>query len=240
MFPKKIKITFILLLGLPVSLFWSDSSRASTPKQVYSQAEACYKKLRHSPDKMKYRHNWLRCIDRFQRVHRLDPTGPWAAAGLYKSGTLYKALAKRSGKKSDYQEARDIFERIVRQFPRSRYRSKAAAEIKSLSSTGISKTITARKKTTRDSAATVEDDYPKAQACYNDLRQNRRKVKYRDNWLRCIEKFNSVYRKNPSGERAAAGLFMAAKLYSELYQYSKRKSDLEAGSAKTFRVHCWE
>jgi len=93
----------VLLLGMTVSLFWGDSSQASTPKEMYSQAEVCYKKLRHSPHKMKYRHNWMRCIDKFQRVHRLDPSGSWAAAGLYKSGKLYQALAKQSGQKADYQ-----------------------------------------------------------------------------------------------------------------------------------------
>ncbi len=129
MLQKTIHITFILLLYIPASLFWSGSSQAITPRQMYNQAEVCYKELRHSSLKMKYRHNWLRCIDKFQRVHRLDPSGTWAAAGLYKSGKLYQELAKRSGKKSDYQEARDNFERIVRQFPDSRYRSKAAAEM---------------------------------------------------------------------------------------------------------------
>jgi len=129
MLQKTINITFILLLYMSASLFWSDSSQAVTPRQMYSQAEVCYKQLRHSPHKMKYRHNWLRCIDKFQRVHRLDPSGAWAAAGLYKSGKLFQELAKRSGKKSDYQEARDNFERIVRQFPGSRYRGKATAEI---------------------------------------------------------------------------------------------------------------
>ena len=101
MLQKTINITFILLLYIPAGLFWCDSSQALTPKQMYNQAEVCYKELRHSPRKMKYRHNWLRCIDKFQRVHRLDPSGPWAAAGLYKSGKLYQELAKRSGKESD-------------------------------------------------------------------------------------------------------------------------------------------
>jgi N-acetylmuramoyl-L-alanine amidase len=132
MVQKTINITYFLLLCIPTGLLWSDSSLAFTPKQVYSQAEVCYKELRHSANKMKYRHNWLRCIDKFQRVHRLDPSGPWAAAGLYKSGKLYQELAKRSGTKSDYQEARDIFERIIGQFPGSRYRGKAAAEIQIL------------------------------------------------------------------------------------------------------------
>jgi len=132
MVQKTINITYFLLLCIPTGLLWSDSSLAFTPKQVYSQAEVCYKALRHSANKMKYRHNWLRCIDKFQLVHRLDPSGPWAAAGLYKSGKLYQELAKRSGTKSDYQEARDIFERIIGQFPGSRYRGKAAAEIQIL------------------------------------------------------------------------------------------------------------
>jgi N-acetylmuramoyl-L-alanine amidase len=203
---------------------------------MYSQAEVCYKELRHSPQKMKYRHNWLRCIDKFQRVHRLDPSGPWAAAGLYKSGKLYQELAKRSDKKSDFQEARDIFERIVRQFPGSRYRSKAAAEIKSLSAAGMSTNITTGTKSTRDSGDTAEDEYLKAESCYNNLRQNTRKMKYRDNWLRCIEKFHSVYRKNPNSERAAAGLLMAGKLYADLYQYSHRKSDLRTGYDRYVQV----
>ena len=87
------------MLCIPTLLFWCDTSQALTPRQVYGQAEVCYKELRHSPHKMKYRHNWLGCIDKFQRVHRLDPSGAWAAAGLFRSAKLYQELAKRSGKK---------------------------------------------------------------------------------------------------------------------------------------------
>ena len=233
---KTINIAFILLLYILAGLLWSDSSQAITPKQMYSQAEVCYQKLRHSSNKIKYRDNWLRCIDKFQRVHRLDPSGPWAAAGLYKSGKLYQDLAKQSGKKSDYREAGDIFERIVRQFPGSRYRGKAAAEIKILSSAGLTTNNTARTKSTKNSGATIEDAYLKAESCYNSLRQSNRKMKYRDNWLRCIENFHSVYRKNPNGERAAAGLYMTGKLYAELYQYSNRKSDLRTGYNRYVQV----
>ena len=224
------------MLCIPTHLFWSDTSQALTPRQVYGQAEACYKKLRHSPDKMKYRHNWLRCIDKFQRVDRLDPTGAWAAAGLYRSAKLYQELAKRSGKKSDYREVRDIFERIVGRFPGSRYRNKAAAELQRLSSAGMSPKKTVGKKSTKDAGSPSEDDYLKAESCYNRLRQSRRKVKYRDNWLRCIDKFHSVYRKHPASGHAAAGLFMAGKLYADLYRYSNRKSDLRNGYDRYMQV----
>ncbi len=229
MLQKTINLTLILLLCIHASLLWSESAQAFTPRQMYSQAEVCYKQLRHSPPKMKYRHNWLRCIDKFQRVQRLDPSGPWAAAGLYKSATLYRELAKRSGIKSDYQKAREIFERIVRQFPESRYRDKAAAGVQNLSSTVMLTNNTAGAKSTRDSGDKAENEYLKAESCYNSLRQNSRKMKYRDNWLRCIDKFHSVYRKNSKGMRAAASLFMTGKLYADLYKYSNRKSDLQAG-----------
>ncbi len=236
MFPKPIKIAFILLLYFSASIFWSDSSQAITPKQMYIQAEACYKKLRHSPQKLKYRHNWLRCIDKFQRVHRLDPSGPWAAAGLYKSGKLYQELAKRSGKKSDNQEARDLFERIVKKFPDSRYRGKAVAELKILSRAASTSPTTTRTISTRESEHTAKDAYLEAESCYNDLRQSPRKLKYRDNWLRCIEKFHFVYHQNPTGEYAAAGLFMTGKLYAGLYKYSDRKSDLQTGYDRYVQV----
>ncbi|MGD1974712.1 MAG: N-acetylmuramoyl-L-alanine amidase, partial [Desulfobacterales bacterium] len=217
-------------------LFWCDVSQALTPRQVYGQAEVCYKELRHSSHKMKYRHNWLGCIDKFQQVHRLDPSGAWAAAGLYRSAKLYQELAKRSGKKSDFREARDIFERIVRRFPGSRYRGKATAEIQKLSSAGMLKRKTAKKKSIQDGGNTSEDDYFKAESCYNKLRQSRRKMKYRDNWLRCIDKFHSVYRKYPDSGYAAAGLYMAGKLYADLYQYSNRNSDLHSGYEKYMQI----
>jgi len=224
------------LLCIPTHLFWCDTSQALTPRQVYGQAEVCYKELRQSPHKMKYRHNWLGCIDKFQRVHRLDPSGAWAAAGLYRSANLYQELAKRSGKKSDFREARDIFERIVRRFPGSRYRGKAAAEIQKMSSVGMLKKKTATKKSIKDAGDASEDEYLKAESCYRKLRQSRRKIKYRDNWLRCIDKFHSVYRKHPNRGHAAAGLFMAGKLYADLYQYSNRKSDLRNGYDRYLQV----
>jgi len=236
MHQKKITISFILLVCISASLLWNVSSYGITEKQAYFKAETCYKKLRNSPSKMKYRDNWLRCIEKFQRVYRLDPSGPWAPAGLFMAGELYLKLAKRSQKKSDQQEARDIYERIVKRFPESRYRDKAAAKIRTLSSNRISKKVPAKSKSVRTSKRTAEDEYQSAESCYSHLRQNSRKMKYRHNWLQCIEKFYAIYRKNPSGERAAAGLYMTGKLYADLYQYSKRKSDLRAAHTMYERV----
>ncbi|UCD31812.1 MAG: hypothetical protein JSV38_13680, partial [Desulfobacterales bacterium] len=97
-------------------VMWSSLSSAATAREKYYQAEACYKKLRNSPKRQKYRDQWLVCIEKFQKVYRHDPSGPWAAAGLYKSGELYKRLYERSLMAADKTEALDIFERIIKRY----------------------------------------------------------------------------------------------------------------------------
>ena len=122
----------LVLMFSILSVFRPGVSSAVTARDKYFSAEACYKDLRNSPTKQKYRNNWLRCIRKFQAVYRHDPSGPWAAAGLYKSGVLYQALYKRSGRKSDELEALDIYKRIIKRYPNSNYRHKAAADIRSI------------------------------------------------------------------------------------------------------------
>ena len=107
-------------------------SSAATAKQKYYRAEACYKKLRHSPKKQKYRDNWLACIEKFDAVYRHDPQGPWAAAGLYMSGQLYQELYKRSFKTSDKETAGHIYDRIIAGFPKSRYHRSAEIALRHL------------------------------------------------------------------------------------------------------------
>ena len=121
-------------------------SFAITAKDKYFKAETCYKKLRNNPQKYKYRHNWLRCIEKFQAVYKHDPKGPWAAAGLYMSGELYSKLYKLSLRESDRKEAIDIFERIIKQFSKSSYKHKANRAIHVLSKKEIKKSSSKTKK----------------------------------------------------------------------------------------------
>lgn len=121
-------VTLILLLVLA----YASLSLATTAKQKYHASEACYKKLIDSPKKQKYRHNWLFCIDKFYGVYRHDPSGPWGAAGLYQTGRLFENLYKRSLKKSDREEALDMYQRLIKRFPKSKYRAKAVSQMKKL------------------------------------------------------------------------------------------------------------
>lgn len=113
-----------------ILLFISSVASAESAKKKYLKAEASYNKLLKNPKKQKYRENWLACIKKYQKVYSSDPTGPWAAAGMYKTGILYYGLYKWSDKKSDKKEALDIYERIIKRYPKSAYKSKALKEIR--------------------------------------------------------------------------------------------------------------
>ncbi len=228
---KKIIVFLIALVALSfLASFVSDAS-AQTAKSKYFAADSAWKKLRNNLKQQKYRDKWLTCIRRYEAVYKLDPNGEWAAAGLFKAGQLYYSLSRKSYLESDRQEALDIFERIIKRYPKRAYAKKAAAEIKKIAKTSpkksvSTKSISSKGKPLSDGSRvkTAKDKYYAADAAYKKLRKNPRKLKYRDQWLACINKFKAVYEHDPRGEWAAAGLYKAGKLYYELYNRSSRKS----------------
>jgi len=112
-----------------ILLFLSSIAAAESAKNKYLKAEAAYNKLLKNPKKQKYRENWLGCIKKYQEIYNSDPTGPWAAAGMYKTGVLYYGLYKWSDKKSDKEEALNIYKSIIKEYPKSAYKAKALKEI---------------------------------------------------------------------------------------------------------------
>ena len=136
---------FCLIACCIAAILWPQTSSAVSAKGKYYKADACYGKLKRSPKKQKYRDQWLQCIKKFEAVYRHDPSGPWAAAGLYRSGELYQELYKRSSKASDNKAALDIFARIIKRYPKSRYRPKAEDAIGGYPRTPSQKTATQKK-----------------------------------------------------------------------------------------------
>ena len=224
---KKLFIFVIAVLILSHGFIFSGNLSAA-PRDAYFDAEDCWRSLRQDSQKMKYRHNWMRCIKRYQSVYEQEPGGPWAAAGLYMSGKMYLQLARFSGKQSDKQEALEIFERIVEKYPNSRYRQKAGQEIANLGVTAASNKPATQPKTAPSEQLSPKDAYINAEVCYRELRNSPAQMKYRQNWEKCIDKFQSIYDQDPAGSWAPAGLFMAAELYRKLYGYSYSPDDLES------------
>ncbi len=143
--PDKKHIIFSLVLCSLIAFFCSPATSEITAKEKYSKAESCYGKLLKNPKKQRYRDNWLSCIEKFQSVYEHDASGPWAAAGLYMCGKLYLELYTRSSKASDKEKALEIFEHIIKDFPKSQYRYRAAEASRTFSETE-SKSGTATKR----------------------------------------------------------------------------------------------
>ena len=156
---KKTYFSSILILCM-LFMMWPRVLSAATARDKYYKAEACYKKLRHNPKKQKYRDKWLGCIKKFEAVYNHDPKDPWAAAGLYMSGQLYQELYKRSFKTSDQETAIDIYERIITDFPKSKYRQKAEDALRHISSYQKTPSLksASKKEISKKDVARVDED----------------------------------------------------------------------------------
>ncbi|MGD9017537.1 MAG: N-acetylmuramoyl-L-alanine amidase [Desulfobacterales bacterium] len=229
-------IAGVFLIGL-FGVVGTPPTLAATVKDSFFQADNAYRSLLKSPTRQKYREHWFNVIRRFDQVFRMDPDGQWAAASLYRMGELYKGMYRYSYKKGDMQEARDIFERIVRRFPRSAYRHKALAELKAMGETKsvVSPSPPAAGSPARTSSAD-QRAYKAAEKCAQGLTVNKRREKHRDVWIECIEQYENIASDAAGQSIAAAALFKAGGLYLDLYSYSRSPKDKEKGDAYLERV----
>jgi len=202
-------------------------SIAATAESKYFSAERCYRQLRNSPSLQKYRDRWLRCINKYLSVHKHAPRGEWASAGLYHAGVLYAELYRHSFYKEDKKEALDIFDRVIRGYPKSRYRAKARQAKKDLlKGRGVSQTKAKKKTSSVSRDASARSAYNRAKNDYNNLQQRPKLKKYRDRWMRSINGYQKAYDLSPQGDLAAASLYGVARCYDELHHFSRRDSDL--------------
>lgn len=73
---------------------------------------------------------------------------------------------------------------------------------------------------------TPECLYYQAENAYNALLKDSKLKNRRDKWMSCIEGFKKVYKTDPDGIWAPAGLYMTGVLYRNLHKYSGRSDDL--------------
>ncbi|WP_319288108.1 N-acetylmuramoyl-L-alanine amidase [Desulfosarcina sp.] len=203
-----------LALLVNMAIIWP--AWALTPKQQYHQAEKTYATLKKNIRYQKYRDKWLACIEKYQKVYRLDPSGPWAAAGLYKSGIIFLELYTHSYLVADRQEAVDAFRRVIQRYPKSRYTPKSRTQLADLGGPAVR---------SRKSATTRH--LKKAHAEYNRLIESAARQQYRDQWEKCVDHFQVAYRSDTSGPDAAESLYMIGLLFKGLSDKSHREADLD-------------
>jgi N-acetylmuramoyl-L-alanine amidase len=109
-----------LLIPLVFGLFLVSSSHAAPPAassaaKLLHEAQEYSRKLYQSSSKKKYRHNWERCIKRYERIYKAFPNTDEAVIAMFTAGELWTNLSRYSSRSSDLDRAivlyRDLVER---------------------------------------------------------------------------------------------------------------------------------
>lgn len=236
-------ILVICLLCLAMGMISPAYARTVDAKQLFFQADACARSLRADARRVNFKHHWMRCIRKYEKALAQDPQGPWAAASLYSMARLYEDLARYSGLAKYRQEALNHYVQVIQKYPSSRYVPKAknagrrldpAAIKRAAKKKKVPKAKSDRKQTAKRVATDSQSGrkkYAAAEKCYRALLESSGRQRYRDAWLRCIDRYQSVYKMDPQGPWAPAGLFWSAKLFSELYKRSYRPADRQEAIA---------
>jgi N-acetylmuramoyl-L-alanine amidase len=113
-----VAMSTILLVALWIGA--GSTSLASTVASLLESANACRESLYRSNKKMRYRHNWANCLERYKKVYDGYPKSGEAAWALYFSGRMYTKLYRYSGREGDLDQAIATFKKVVDSYPEHR------------------------------------------------------------------------------------------------------------------------
>jgi len=119
-------IIFVSLLGETV-LFLSPAYGAN--RDYLKQAKDCSRGLYRSKKRMKYRDQWFRCIQAYEKYYQKYPRGRQADEALYATAKLYKGLYGYSRRSGDLNESISRFRKVVKEFPTSRFADDAQYQL---------------------------------------------------------------------------------------------------------------
>jgi N-acetylmuramoyl-L-alanine amidase len=105
-------LTLSFLMGAAAMLYGATGKTAALLKQADSRRKALF----GSASKMKYRHNWVRCIEKYQRIYSQYPNAEEAPLALFKAADLYSRLFRYSGQAQDLDKSIELFKRVVESY----------------------------------------------------------------------------------------------------------------------------
>ena len=105
---------FFVLFFVPYQQAAIASPRSAPP--LLQKARVCTKQLYGSPAKKKYRHNWEKCIRRYEKVYKSFPNTDEAARALFGAGELWAYLYRYSSRDSDIDRAISLYRELVKRY----------------------------------------------------------------------------------------------------------------------------
>ena len=128
--PKPQRFVWIIILLFLLGEMGLSLAPAYGAKSDYlQQAKDCSRGLYRSKKRMKYRDQWLRCVQAYEQYYQKYPRGRQADEALYATAKLYKGLYGYSRKSSDLNESISRFRKVVKRFPKSRFADDAQYQL---------------------------------------------------------------------------------------------------------------
>ena len=113
----KMKIGYVMAVVFSAALLMpgpeAHGKRPRTPVQLLKEADRCREALHRSAKKKRYRHNWLNCIARYEKIYTRYSRSDQAAWAVYHSAKLFTGLSKYSGRTKDLNEALRLYRRLT-------------------------------------------------------------------------------------------------------------------------------
>lgn len=85
-------------------------------KTLIKKADQCRDSLYRSSKRMKYRHNWLNCIDQYENIFTRYPDSDQAPWAMFRSAMMFTKLYKFSGLEEDLDKSLETFERVATRY----------------------------------------------------------------------------------------------------------------------------
>jgi len=108
-----------VVVGLLVALPGQGFAKKVSAQQAYESARKAYFSLKDNKSKQAYRHNWLKVIARFKRVHASYRDTGYGARALYTEAELWSDLSLISRLRSDLSSALSSYESVWLEYPQS-------------------------------------------------------------------------------------------------------------------------
>jgi N-acetylmuramoyl-L-alanine amidase len=115
---KKIYTVLLLILALlmfigKVEICYADAS----PDTLLKNADNCRESLNQSSKRMKLRHNWIDCIQTYERISLDFPKTDHAARAMFHAAGMYLGLYRVSTLEKDLDESLALYDKITKEFP---------------------------------------------------------------------------------------------------------------------------
>ncbi|MCC6157992.1 MAG: N-acetylmuramoyl-L-alanine amidase [Deltaproteobacteria bacterium] len=113
---KRLLAAALVLVALAAA---GSVAAAADGQTQFAKAKAAYLAFLKEDGKKVYRHNWVRHIDQFRRLHKAAPKAAYADDALFLAASAYLELHAWSGQAADAKQAVTIYDQLLKGYPKS-------------------------------------------------------------------------------------------------------------------------